>query len=132
MIGGNLFFWFLYHFEFPFFEQYKAISGDWPWKTNKKEWTNIMWKSIYYSLFNGIVVTTFAQLPMLLGYDKHPWTMDSAQLPDPITYAASLFFFMLIEDLTFGMSHRMLHTKWLYQKIHKVHHTHIITVGIAS
>ena len=37
-----------------------------------------------------------------------------------------------MEDFIFGMSHRMLHTKWLYQNVHKVHHQHIITVGIAG
>jgi sterol desaturase/sphingolipid hydroxylase (fatty acid hydroxylase superfamily) len=39
---------------------------------------------------------------------------------------------MMCEDFFFSMSHRALHTPFLYKHIHKIHHTHIVTVGIAS
>ena len=39
---------------------------------------------------------------------------------------------MIIEDLTFHCSHRLLHTRYLYKHIHKIHHEHKVTVSIAG
>jgi len=38
----------------------------------------------------------------------------------------------MMEDLTFHFSHRMLHTRYLYRYIHKIHHEHKITVTMAA
>jgi len=53
-------------------------------------------------------------------------------LPDTVTLAGSIFFFMLCEDFCFYWTHRALHSKALYAAIHKMHHTHQTTVGIAA
>ena len=37
-----------------------------------------------------------------------------------------------MEDLTFHFSHRLLHQKWIYQYIHKIHHEHKVTIGWAA
>lgn len=39
---------------------------------------------------------------------------------------------MLVEDFAFYWSHRMLHTPYLYKKVHKVHHEFNNTVSIAA
>ena len=39
---------------------------------------------------------------------------------------------MFCEDLTFTMSHRMLHHKLIYPHIHKIHHEHKVTIGPAG
>jgi hypothetical protein len=41
--GGSLLFWellfyFIYHLEIPFLEQFKITTDPWPWKENKKDW----------------------------------------------------------------------------------------------
>lgn len=48
------------------------------------------------------------------------------------TIMMSVTFCMVCEDAIFYVSHRLLHTKSLYPYIHKIHHTHRITVGIAA
>jgi sterol desaturase/sphingolipid hydroxylase (fatty acid hydroxylase superfamily) len=39
---------------------------------------------------------------------------------------------MICEDFTFHIMHKILHWKKIYTYIHKIHHTHIITIGIAA
>ena len=58
--------------------------------------------------------------------------MEASKLPDHWTFAITILFFMLVEDFVFGMSHRLLHTPWLYKNVHKQHHQHIVTVSIAA
>ena len=59
-------------------------------------------------------------------------SMSIDDLPDPLTLAASITFFMFCEDFVFYWSHRFLHLKFIYPYIHKMHHTHNTTVGIAA
>ena len=53
-------------------------------------------------------------------------------LPDYKTLMMTIAFCMICEDLTFHFTHRFLHWKKIYPSIHKIHHTHINTVGIAA
>jgi len=132
LIIGNLFFWILYHFEIPFFEQYKAVDEPWPWVNNRKGWKKLVWKSIGLSILNGAISFPLAQFNHLFKDEEHPWSMAVDKLPSPATFALSLMFCMVIEDFVFSMSHRMLHTPFLYKHIHKIHHQHVVTIGIAS
>lgn len=36
--------------------------------------------------------------------------------------ACQIAFYFVIEDFVFYWGHRLLHTKWLYQHVHSVHH----------
>lgn len=53
-------------------------------------------------------------------------------LPSPATLALTISFFMFVEDFLFYWIHRLLHTKHIYPYIHKMHHAHGTTVGIAA
>lgn len=53
-------------------------------------------------------------------------------IPDPKKFAMQLLFCMLMEDLVFHFSHRMLHHPRLYPHIHKIHHEHKVTVSFSS
>ena len=62
--------------------------------------------------------------------DEHSMAVED--LPDVQTFILSLVFFMLVEDFIFYWSHRALHIKAIYPYIHKMHHNHSSTVGIAA
>ncbi|KAL6052878.1 Methylsterol monooxygenase 2-2 [Balamuthia mandrillaris] len=48
----------------------------------------------------------------------------SRELPSWQTVLFQVFLCQVIEDFVFYFSHRLLHTKYLYKRIHKVHHQH--------
>lgn len=39
---------------------------------------------------------------------------------------------MFFDDMFFHFSHRLLHKKWFYNHIHKIHHQHTMTIGLAG
>jgi sterol desaturase/sphingolipid hydroxylase (fatty acid hydroxylase superfamily) len=39
---------------------------------------------------------------------------------------------LIVEDFFFHVTHRILHIKWIYPHIHKLHHKYIDPIGIAS
>lgn len=59
-------------------------------------------------------------------------TMEIENLPDSMTLISTVMFMMIVEDFGFHMSHRLMHWRVIYPYIHKVHHQHITTVGIAA
>lgn len=58
--------------------------------------------------------------------------MATEDLPDSLTLALTITLFMLMEDFCFYWTHRLLHWRVIYPYIHKMHHTHGTTVGIAA
>lgn len=42
------------------------------------------------------------------------------------------FIWIILEDITFALVHRALHTPFLYKHIHKVHHTYTSTIALAG
>jgi sterol desaturase/sphingolipid hydroxylase (fatty acid hydroxylase superfamily) len=54
------------------------------------------------------------------------------ELPSSVKVMTTVAFMMVCEDFAFYFIHRLMHTKYIYPYIHKVHHTHKTTVGIAS
>jgi len=129
---GNGILGIFYYFQFECIEKYKSVEEEWPWKENKKEFIILLKKSIGMLLFNGTVTITVLQIPQLFLGEKHPWSMETDKIPGPFTFACSILFFTMCEDLTFSFSHRLLHTPFLYKHIHKIHHKHKVTIGIAS
>ncbi|GBG73000.1 hypothetical protein CBR_g12719 [Chara braunii] len=56
----------------------------------------------------------------------------SLPLPPWKTVALQIVFFFVIEDFIFYWGHRALHTKFLYQHVHRVHHEYAAPFGLAS
>ena len=81
---------------------------------------------------NMFLLTPLAYTPFYL-FDL-PIDLDFSLegLPDGNKMCCQLLICMLIEDLTFHCSHRMLHTRLLYAYVHKVHHEHKITISMAA
>jgi sterol desaturase/sphingolipid hydroxylase (fatty acid hydroxylase superfamily) len=57
---------------------------------------------------------------------------DEQSLPDSVTLLVSILLFMLLEDFSFHLSHRLLDSRRLYPLIHKVHHEYTVTVSISA
>lgn len=53
-------------------------------------------------------------------------------LPDVKTFTFTIIFFMMSEDMMFHLMHRLLHHRWLYPYVHKLHHEYKTTVGLAA
>lgn len=131
-LGCNLVYWLFYHFQFPFIERYKSNDLPWPWEEDPRGWPALARKSIAILLFNANVlpVTVYLVLDHFNLLEKH--SMATEDLPDTLTLALTITFFMLVEDFTFYWTHRLLHWRVIYPYIHKMHHTHSTTVGIAA
>lgn len=51
-----------------------------------------------------------------------PSRMSLGELPPLWVMAAQLFFFAVLDDFLFYWMHRALHTRWLFKKVHGIHH----------
>jgi sterol desaturase/sphingolipid hydroxylase (fatty acid hydroxylase superfamily) len=125
--------WVIYHIEHPFFERYKINHDPWPWKENREEWNKLLKKSLRLVGFNTLVVFPSVVLLSVLAtrYEVNfSFAMD--KLPNSWTLMWTIAFCMVCEDFTFHLAHKMLHSRFLYPYIHKVHHTHKTTIGIAA
>eukprot|EP00168_Porphyra_purpurea_P020663 TRINITY_DN877_c0_g1_i8.p1 TRINITY_DN877_c0_g1~~TRINITY_DN877_c0_g1_i8.p1 ORF type:complete len:188 (+),score=57.27 TRINITY_DN877_c0_g1_i8:395-958(+) len=59
-------------------------------------------------------------------------TLDPARLPSATTVVMQTVFFFLVEDFGNYWLHRALHTPWLYQHVHRVHHEHDAPFALAA
>jgi sterol desaturase/sphingolipid hydroxylase (fatty acid hydroxylase superfamily) len=131
-LGANLVYWVFYHFEFPFIERYKSNGLEWPWKEDPEGWPSLARKSIAVLIFNSnvMVVAVYSLLDYFELNERHSTSVED--LPTSVTLALTITFFMLVEDFFFYWFHRLLHWRVIYPYIHKIHHTHSSTVGIAA
>uniref|UniRef100_A0A0E0Q334 aldehyde oxygenase (deformylating) n=1 Tax=Oryza rufipogon TaxID=4529 RepID=A0A0E0Q334_ORYRU len=53
-------------------------------------------------------------------------------LPHWTVVVSQVLFFFVLEDFIFYWGHRALHTKWLYQHVHSVHHEYATPFGLTS
>lgn len=128
----NLFFHYIYTAKNPYFEQYKVSSEPWPWESDPKGY-----QTLRNSLFKTCILNNFILIPLI---NYLPVTAGLIELNlNPLDYPSSteilihIMICMLTDDLSFYFGHRLLHTPWLYKKIHKKHHEPNGTFGwIAS
>lgn len=59
-------------------------------------------------------------------------TTTITELPTISTVLIQLVIFFVVEDFVFYWGHRLLHTPYLYTKVHSVHHHHSAPFGIAA
>ncbi|OAY74156.1 Methylsterol monooxygenase 2-1, partial [Ananas comosus] len=56
----------------------------------------------------------------------------SVPLPPWTVVLCQILFYFILEDFVFYWGHRILHTKWLYQHIHSIHHEYATPFGLTS
>jgi len=122
----------LYTKKIPYFEQFRVSqSTPWPWEKDPVQYNSNRTK-VYLSLF----INNFILLPLIIAHsveaDTSPMTADPQKFPSGLEILGQLVFFMLAEDCSFYWMHRLVHTGFLYRKIHKQHHEFKTTVGIAA
>lgn len=130
--GANLMMLIIYKIQIPFFEQYKSNDYEWPWNTNADEWKPFFNKVLLNVIFNITIVA-----PIVLSIDawvvgEVPFRFDVDSYPETYEIIWQILFFIVVEDIGFYWAHRLLHTKYFYGKIHKIHHDNKQVHGIAA
>jgi sterol desaturase/sphingolipid hydroxylase (fatty acid hydroxylase superfamily) len=60
---------------------------------------------------------------------KVAFSFRTEDLPDGTTYLLQQFYCIILGDLLFFTSHRLLHTPFFYKHVHKLHHTYTQAIG---
>jgi sterol desaturase/sphingolipid hydroxylase (fatty acid hydroxylase superfamily) len=123
----------IYCMKHPFIERYKIEMEPWPWQESAKEWRFAVKKSIGLVALNVLVALPALILAELKSNNwQVAYSFELEKLPNSMTLLVTLIFCMLCEDFGFHLTHRFLHWKVIYPHIHKIHHTHVTTIGITS
>ena len=131
LISGNLYFYFFYKLNHPFFEKYKSVDEPWPWQSDPEEWNQLFWKSIKLTILNATLINYLFSAPFIAADYPVPFRADN-NFASPLTLFLQVIFCNMVENLSFYMSHSLLHKPYLYKMIHKVHHEHKVTTSIAA
>lgn len=83
--------------------------------------------------FNNLLMVPFAILIETAYFDyKVPYNKDVESLPTPLTLLVTIPFCILVEDMSNSATHWFFHRRFIYPYIHKVHHTHVTSIGLTS
>lgn len=114
-------------------------SRPWPWSAAASEAERVrFWAAVRKTFplvtFNMLVVAALglvalSPLVAALGLST---PLDAASLPSYTTLAWQLAVCLIVEDGMFYASHSLLHTPFLYARVHKLHHDYSSVIGIAS
>ena len=120
-------------------EQFKINPKPWPFNSRNPAERAAWWAVVRKAAFQALVVNNIiVGIPIfvLLYYRLHfmlgflPVSID--QWPSYATLAWQLPAAMIVEDICFYTSHRLLHTPFLYARIHKTHHAFSYNTVLAS
>ena len=121
----------IYYIQHPFFEKYKSNMNPWPWVADAQDWQHSLMRTLRTLALNQLFL-----LPLILSLDVFTsglqMSLQYEDFPSLGTLLGQIVFCMAIEDFTFYLGHRLLHTRHLYRLIHKQHHEYTTTIGLAS
>jgi methylsterol monooxygenase len=128
---SNVFFGILYTLKHPAIERYKCNNQPWPWEEDPKGWKILFRKTILLVSFYNLILAPLFSLAVNFNDYRQP-RLDYDSLPSIPVFIAHLLICIIAEDIMFYFGHRLLHSKYLYKRIHKVHHDHKVTISLAS
>ena len=133
LLFANLCWCLVYKAKLATFEKHKINNAPWPWEESPKQWNSFFKKSLLLVGFNSLVVLPFVTITasFLKGF-KTEFNLHPDQIPSGFHIFLQCLFNFLLEDFLFHLSHRLLHWKYLYPYIHKVHHKYRVSVSIAA
>jgi sterol desaturase/sphingolipid hydroxylase (fatty acid hydroxylase superfamily) len=121
MLGGLLF-WFCD--KFKLLHKYKIQIQKYP---NTTDYIQCIW-----NLIQNYILIIFPLLYISYPIFTKLGFSTALPLPSFFTWSWQIFFFMLCEDISHYFLHRLLHTPYLYKKIHKIHHIYSSPFGLAA
>jgi len=131
LIFVNLEYMLIYKLEHPFFERYKTTPDPWPWKVDQEKWNKQIKKALLRVFFNNFILLPLFLIPDLIS-NKCPLRYDTQSFPSMLEMISQMAICMLVEDFIFYCSHWLLHRKYFYGKIHKIHHEFVESVSISA
>jgi methylsterol monooxygenase len=116
----NIPYFVLQFYPIPYFQKYK-IQPD---AKIPKEQIIKLFKSVAINNSIVLIPSVFIFSPL--------YNLEVSPVPSLFTVIWQVIFCQIAEDFTFYWSHRLLHTPWLYKKIHKQHHEFTAPFGWAA
>jgi len=90
-------------------------------------------KKLINAIFTVLINQFIIDLPMTMLFHSWfgtPW--QTSELPNIFIFARDFIIFMLMDEVIFYYSHRLLHWGPLYKKIHKKHHEWTAPIGLVA
>jgi sterol desaturase/sphingolipid hydroxylase (fatty acid hydroxylase superfamily) len=127
----NLEYMCIYKLEHPFFEKYKTTPDAWPWKVDKEKWNKQIKKTLVRVFINNFILLPLFLIPDIIS-NACPFRLDTQSFPTYLEMISQMAICMLVEDFVFYSSHWLLHRKFFYSRVHKIHHEYVESVCISA
>lgn len=92
----------------------------------------------YWKVFMNLVLNFVCLLPAIvpgwpaLNWLGLPWNTGAAGFPTLYELTWQMIFCLIVEDFVQYFLHGLLHTKFLYQNVHKIHHEYNVVFAFAG
>ena len=127
MIPLHALYFSLYYFNFEVSRKWRSNNLPWSWEIKGQNFS-LIHQIICYLGQIFIVYMPFMYFVSLLYTPPAIYT--DSKCPSFISTYSWFVFNIFLEDFFFYFIHRLLHTDFLYKKIHKIHHRCINTIHI--
>lgn len=86
-----------------------------------------LWDNIFWSCISGVLIWTLFELAMLWGHSNGLFPgLEWSQ--SPVWFVLLFILIPFFNSVHFYTIHRVLHTKWLFDRVHRLHH-HNVNIG---
>ena len=131
IVGNFLLLYLLYSKKLGFLEKYRiSPNRPWPWEED-----SVKWKIVFKKTMKSLLWAHLFIIPLITGLEAYigvAFKVSKEEWPSTQEIILQILFFMICEDFTFYYGHRTLHSKYLYPKIHKIHHEYNNPIALSS